>query len=106
MRIKVDEFNLIMAKELPSALEVGMIADCINDSVAVLRLPFDKRMLRPGGTDSGPAMMALANATMYAVILSAIGAVKLAVTTSSQHQLPPSAQASGLEGERPHSETR
>ena len=41
-RITVDEFNAIMAKELPWALEVGMTAYCINDSVAVLRLPFDK----------------------------------------------------------------
>ena len=81
-RITVDEFNAIMAKELPWALEVGMTAYCINDSVAVLRLPFDKRMLRPGGTVSGPTMMALADATMHAVILSAIGVVKLAVTTS------------------------
>ncbi|PPR75332.1 MAG: hypothetical protein CFH05_00734, partial [Alphaproteobacteria bacterium MarineAlpha3_Bin4] len=81
-RITVDEFNAIMAKELPWALEVGMTAYCINDSVAVLRLPFDKRMLRPGGTVSGPTMMALANTTMYAVMLSAIGVVKLAVTTS------------------------
>ena len=81
-RITVDEFNAIMAKELPWALEVGMTAYCINDSVAVLRLPFHKRMLRPGGTVSGPTMMALADATMYAVILSAIGVVKLAVTTS------------------------
>ena len=81
-RITVDEFNAIMAKELPWALEVGMTAYCINDSVAVLRLPFDKRMLRPGGTVSGPTMMALADATMNAVILSAIGVVKLAVTTS------------------------
>ena len=81
-RITVDEFNAIMAKELPWALEVGMTAYCINDSVAVLSLPFDKRMLRPGGTVSRPTMMALADATMYAVILSAIGVVKLAVTTS------------------------
>ena len=81
-RITVDEFNAIMAKELPWALEVGMTAYYINDSVAVLRLPFDKSMLRPGGTVSGPTMMALANTTMYAVMLSAIGVVKLAVTTS------------------------
>ena len=81
-RITVDEFNAIIAKELPWALEVGMTAYCINDSVAVLKLPFDKRMLLPGGTVSGPTMMALADATMYAVILSAIGVVKLALTTS------------------------
>ena len=81
-RITADEFNGIMVKELPWALEVGMTADCINDGVAVLKLPFDESMLRPGGTVSGPTMMGLADATMYAVVLSAIGAVKLAVTTS------------------------
>ena len=94
-RITVDEFNAIMAKELPWALEVGMTADCINDSVAVLRLPFDKRMLRPGGTVSGPTMMALANTTMYAVMLSAIGVVKLAVTMHSDGHNAPVAHATG-----------
>ena len=81
-RVTVDEFNAIMAKELPWAIDVGMTADCMNDGVAVLKLPFDGSMLRPGETVSGPTMMALADATMYAVILSAIGVVKLAVTTS------------------------
>jgi uncharacterized protein (TIGR00369 family) len=39
-------------------------------------------MLRPGGTVSGPALMALADAAMYIVLLSAIGPVRLAVTTN------------------------
>jgi uncharacterized protein (TIGR00369 family) len=39
-------------------------------------------MLRPGGTVSGPTLMALADYAMYAVLLSAIGPVGLAVTTS------------------------
>jgi uncharacterized protein (TIGR00369 family) len=39
-------------------------------------------MLRPGGTMSGPTMMMLADACMYAVVLSEIGIVKLAVTTN------------------------
>ncbi|MBB3772869.1 acyl-coenzyme A thioesterase PaaI-like protein [Angulomicrobium tetraedrale] len=38
--------------------------------------------LRPGDTVSGPAMMGLADIAAYAVILSAIGPVPLAVTTS------------------------
>jgi uncharacterized protein (TIGR00369 family) len=40
------------------------------------------RSLRPGGTVSGPVMMALADFTMYLAVLSAIGWVPLAVTTN------------------------
>ena len=40
------------------------------------------RMLRPGGTVSGPTLMALADFAMYVVLLSAIGPVGLAVTTN------------------------
>jgi uncharacterized protein (TIGR00369 family) len=38
--------------------------------------------LRPGGTVSGPVMMAVADSASYAAILSRIGLVPLAVTTS------------------------
>lgn len=38
--------------------------------------------LRPGGTVSGPIMMALADFTMYLAVLSAVGWVPLAVTTN------------------------
>jgi len=41
-----------------------------------------ERSLRPGGTVSGPVMMALADFTMYLAVLSAIGWVPLAVTTN------------------------
>jgi uncharacterized protein (TIGR00369 family) len=47
-----------------------------------VRRPFHDRALRPGGTISGPVMMALADFTMYVAVLSAIGWVPLAVTTS------------------------
>jgi acyl-coenzyme A thioesterase PaaI-like protein len=35
-------------------------------------------MLRPGGTVSGPTLMAMADFAMYVVLLSAIGPVGLA----------------------------
>ncbi len=81
-KITVDEFNALMAKEMPWAVETGMTLEAIGAGRATVRLPFDDSMLRPGGTVSGPTMMALADATMYAVVLSGIGIVKLAVTTS------------------------
>jgi len=41
-----------------------------------------EQSLRPGGTVSGPVMMALADFTMYLAVLSAIGWLPLAVTTN------------------------
>ena len=81
-KISTDEFNALMAREMPWAVAAGMTADAIGRATATVRLPFDDSMLRPGGTVSGPTMMALADTTMYAVVLGAIGIVKLAVTTS------------------------
>lgn len=81
-KITVEDFNALMADEMPWAVESGMTLEVIGADHATMRLPFDDAMLRPGGTVSGPAMMALADATMYAVVLGAIGIVKLAVTTS------------------------
>ncbi len=81
-QISIEDFNNIIKEELPWAEENGMTCDSIGPREAVLRMPFNKSMLRPGGTVSGPTMMALADACMYAVLLSAIGPVKLAVTTN------------------------
>ncbi len=47
-----------------------------------LRLKVAERHLRPGGTVSGPTMFALADVAVYLAILSRIGPVALAVTTS------------------------
>lgn len=48
---------------------------------AELTLPFQPTQLRPGGTISGPTLMALADTAVYALVLSAVGHVPLAVTT-------------------------
>jgi uncharacterized protein (TIGR00369 family) len=46
-----------------------------------VRQPFQANFLRPGGTISGPTMMALADVTIYITVLGTIGWVPLAVTT-------------------------
>lgn len=81
-KITTDEYNALMEKEAPWAAAAGLTLETIGPGSATLRMPFDAAMLRPGGTVSGPSMMALADAAMYAVILSRIGVVKLAVTTN------------------------
>ena len=47
-----------------------------------MRMHFNPGLIRPGGTIAGPALMALADVTLYAVVLGMIGKVELAVTTS------------------------
>ncbi len=81
-KISVEEFNDIVRAELPWAHEIGMHADTIGEGTAVLRLPYRKTMLRPGGVISGPTIMGLADACMYAALLSLIGKVKMAVTSN------------------------
>lgn len=81
-KLTKSEFNALLAEEVPWAVESGIRATRIAHGRATLRQAFGERMLRPGGTISGPAMMTLADVTMYAALLSAIGKVKLAVTTS------------------------
>ena len=49
---------------------------------ATMRMDHHERHLRPGGTVSGPSMMALADYALYAAILASIGPVGLAVTTN------------------------
>src|SRR6266403_382194 len=45
-----------------------------------VRQAFRELSVRPGGTISGPTMMALADFAMYVAVLAAIGPVPLAVT--------------------------
>jgi uncharacterized protein (TIGR00369 family) len=47
-----------------------------------MRQAFQPQFIRPGGTISGPTMMALADFAMYVGLLASIGPVPLAVTTS------------------------
>ena len=48
----------------------------------IVRRHYHPRSLRPGGTISGPSIMALADFTVYLAVLSAIGWMPLAVTTN------------------------
>ena len=56
--------------------------EAVGPMSARMRLDGHERHLRPGGTVSGPAMMALADYALYAAILAQIGPVVLAVTTN------------------------
>ena len=70
-RISLPEFNAILDRELPMTRLLGIRTDSIAHGRGRLRMSYNPDLVRPGGTVAGPAMMALADIAMYAVVLSA-----------------------------------
>ena len=73
--------------------------ESVGPLTARMRMDHHERHLRPGGTVSGPAMMALADLALYAAILANIGPVGLAVTTNLGFNFLRKPGATGLVGE-------
>ena len=71
--LTVEQFNALMRAEIPIAAFLGITALEIGAGTAVLRLPYTPAALRPGGVQSGPSLMALADLAMYAAVMSAYG---------------------------------
>ncbi|MDD9875916.1 MAG: PaaI family thioesterase [Magnetovibrio sp.] len=80
--LDADGFNHLLATEITWSKDMGFVAEALGGGAARVRLPFDETMLRPGGTISGPMMFALADVAMYAAILGADGAMRMAVTSN------------------------
>ena len=82
-KMSVAELEKFLHEEFPQAFSDGDITiESADGETCLLRRRYDDRMLRPGGTVSGPTLMAMADFAMYVVLLSAIGPVGLAVTTN------------------------
>lgn len=82
-KMSVAELDQFLREEFPQAFSAGdIIIESADGEACLLRQRYSERMLRPGGTVSGPTLMAMADFAMYVVLLSAIGPVGLAVTTS------------------------
>ncbi len=60
----------------------GLTIEDAKQAGARVRQAYNAQFVRPGGTISGPTMMALADFTMYVAVLATIGPVPLAVTTN------------------------
>lgn len=78
------DLESFLAREFPEAFNAasGLAVEQVWRGGARLRQACRTGLLRPGGTISGPTMMMLADVAMYVAVLSAIGAVPLAVTTN------------------------
>jgi len=69
----VKELERFLVAEFPQVFQSGS---------GLVRQAFQELSVRPGGTISGPTMMALADFAMYVAVLAAIGPVPLAVTVN------------------------
>jgi len=80
----VAELESFLAKEFPQVFngESGLSIEEVWHGGGRVRQAYLPQFIRPGGTISGPTMMALADFAMYVGVLASIGPVPLAVTTN------------------------
>ncbi|EZH78198.1 thioesterase [Ectopseudomonas composti] len=76
------EVQTLIRAGLPMAEDIDLRIDRLNEEGVLARVPFHAKLVRPGGTLSGPTIMALGDAAMYAVVLGRLGRVEMAVTSN------------------------
>ncbi|MGC1489510.1 MAG: PaaI family thioesterase, partial [Albidovulum sp.] len=76
------EISTFLAREFPQ-LAAEYHLEGLTDTGLIMRLRVSDKHLRPGGTVSGPTIFGLADFAFYFALLSRIGPVALAVTTSA-----------------------
>lgn len=80
-RVTAAELDAFLREHFPQSRPDRYAIEVVEDGFVRLRRRVDDDDLRPGGTISGPVLMALGDMAAYLVILAAIGIVPLAVTT-------------------------
>lgn len=80
-KIYPDEFLEIARDGVPYVGQLGLLIEFWEAGHVRIRLPYTDLISRPGGTICGPALMGLADVTLYGVVMSLLGRTELAVTT-------------------------
>lgn len=80
--MSADDLQDFLRDHFPQIEHLNMRVEHVDDRRIRVRMRVTDQHLRPGGTVSGPTLMALADATMWLLVLAQIGPVALAVTTS------------------------
>ena len=79
--VTAEQFETLVREGVPFAARLEPRAIRLDPGIAHIRIPFKPEFVRPGGTVNGPVVMALADITMYAVVMTRLGPVEQAVTT-------------------------
>ena len=80
--LTAEQVQALIRAGVPMAEDIDLRIDHLDTERAVARVPFHGKLVRPGGTLSGPTIMSLADAAMYAVVLGRLGRVEMAVTSN------------------------
>ena len=80
LRLDAEEIAEFLSEVFPGAMENFTIED-VQPMSARIRMPFQPWRLRPGGTISGPSLMALADTGLWVALLAMIGREALSVTS-------------------------
>lgn len=80
MSLSAADINAVIRQGLPAAETGGFVVEQVTPLGVVCRQCYSPQQLRPGGTISGPTMMALADAAMYAAVMSRLGRLEMALT--------------------------
>ncbi|MEE3116948.1 MAG: phenylacetic acid degradation protein, partial [Pseudomonadota bacterium] len=67
MKITFEELQAFLDEQFPQGAAFGSL-QALGDGWAEMKLEVSDEHLRPGGTVSGPAMMGLADVTLYAAL--------------------------------------
>lgn len=78
-QLNVQQLQEFLRSDFPQS---SVVVESVAERGACVRQTIDQSHLRPGGTVSGPVMMAVADVAMYVALLAEIGIVPLAVTTN------------------------
>lgn len=77
--LSTGQIQAFLQQEFPQS---SVMVESLSDMGACVRQKINQSHLRPGGTVSGPVLMAVADVAMYVALLGEIGIVPLAVTTN------------------------
>lgn len=80
MTLTAANLTAIIREGVPASEGSGFCVEQVEPDGVLCRLPFNAQQIRPGGTLSGPTMMTLADAAMYAAVMARMGRLEMAVT--------------------------
>lgn len=81
-KVSAAELAAMAEEHVPIVGMLAMQVESVLPGSVTIRVPYRDDFVRPGGTIAGPVLMSVADFAMYGVVLSLIGRVDLAVTTS------------------------
>jgi uncharacterized protein (TIGR00369 family) len=76
------ELHQFLIEQFPQIEPARLTVEHVDERTIRVRREVSEADLRPGGTISGPTLMALADTATYLLILAQIGPVALAATTN------------------------